>query len=111
MRRIDLVAPRGAILRAQVPETRRERMQGLRGCSTLAANAAFFLQGARSIHTFGMRLPISAALLDGELVVLSVRYLPPGRFLLPRPGVRHVLECAEGADLRPGDRLRIVQAD
>ena len=111
MRRIDLVAPRGAILRAQVPETRRERIQGLRGRSNLAADAALFLQRARSIHTFGVRFPISAALLDRGLVVRSVRRMPPNRLLLPRSGVRHVLECAEGADLRRGDRLRIVQAD
>jgi len=111
MRRIDLVAPRGTILRAQVPETRRERMKGLRGRSNLAADAALFLQSARSIHTFGVRFPISAAMLDRDLVVRSVRRMPPGQLLLPRSGVRHVLECAVGADLRPGDRLRIVGAD
>jgi hypothetical protein len=68
------------------------------------------LDRARSIHTFGMCLPISIALLDRELVVRSVRPLKPGRLLLPRLRVRHVLECAQGVDLRPGDRLRIVRA-
>ena len=111
MRRIDLVAPRGAILRAQVPETRRERMRGLLGRRSLDPDVGLLLEGTRSVHTFGMRLPISAAMLDQDLVVRSVRRMPPNRLLLPRPGVRHVLECAEGADLRRGDRLRIVQAD
>jgi hypothetical protein len=111
MREVHVLGSRGLILRALVPETRRERMQGLRGRSVLAANAALFLECARSIHTFGMRRPISVVLLDGTLAVRSVRRVRPGRLLLPRPKIRHVLEFAEGADLRPGDRLRIVEAD
>lgn len=106
-----LCAPRNAILRTMVPETRRERMGGLLGRPPLGADVALLLERTRSVHTFGMRFPISAAMLDRDLVVRSVRRMPPGRFLLPRPGVRHVLECAESADLRPGDRLRIVGAD
>ena len=109
MRRIDLVAPRGAILRAQVPETRRERMRGLLGRPNLSASDTVLLERTRSIHTFGMHFPVTVALLDGGLVVRSVRLLRPGRLLLPRPGVRHVLECAEGVDLRADDRLRIVE--
>jgi uncharacterized protein len=83
-------------------------MRGLLGRSLLAENQALLLERTRSIHTFGMRFPILAVLLDGELVVRSVRALPPARLLLPRPRVRHVLECAECVDLRPGDRLRIL---
>ena len=49
--------------------------------------------------------PIVIATLDHELRVLKVRPMPPGRLLLPRPCVHHVLECAVGADLRPGDVL------
>jgi hypothetical protein len=75
------------------------------------SNHALFLDRARSIHTFGMRFPIAVALLDRDLVVRSVRSLRPGRLLLPRRGVRHVLECAEGVDVRVGDQFRIVRAD
>jgi hypothetical protein len=57
-----------------------------------------------------MRFPIGVALLDRDLVVRSVRTVRPGRFVLPRLGIRQVLECAEGIDLRSGDRLRIVVA-
>ncbi len=74
----------------------------------LAFDQPLLLERTRSIHTFGMRMPISVALLDRELVVRSVRPVRPGRLLLPRPRIRHVLECAEDLDLRPGDRLRIV---
>lgn len=111
MRRIDLVAPRGAILRAQVPETRRERMRGLLGRRSLGPDEALLLETTRSVHTFGMGFSIRVALLDHDLVIRRIQHVPRDRLLLPRPGVRHVLECAEGADLRPGDRLRIVQAD
>jgi len=76
----------------------------------LAVDQAMLLERTRSIHTFGMRFPISIALLDRELVVRSVRPVKPGRLLLPRLRIRHVLECAQGVDLRPGDRLRIVRA-
>jgi len=85
-------------------------MRGWRGRSMVGPDDALLLDRTRSIHTFGMRFPISAVLLDRQLVVRSVRPVRPGRLVLPRPGTRHVLECAEGVDLRPGDRLRILGA-
>ena len=109
MREVRLLGSRGQILRALAPETRRERMRGLIARGLLAEDEALLLDRARSIHTFGMCLPISVALLDRELVVRSVRPIRPRRLLLPRPRIRHILECAEGVDLRPGDRLRIVK--
>jgi uncharacterized membrane protein (UPF0127 family) len=111
MREVRVLGPRGLVLRALVPETRPERMLGFLGRSSLDPDVALLLEGTRSVHTFAMRLPISAAMLDQDLVVRSVRRMPPNRLLLPRPGVRHVLECAEGVDLRVGDQLRIVRAD
>jgi uncharacterized protein len=111
MRRIDLVAPRGTVLRAQVPETRRERMHGLLGRPSLGRDQALLLGTTKSVHTFGMRFPIRVALLDHDHVIRRILHVPPDRLVLPRRGVRHVLEYAEGADLRQGDRLWIVQAD
>jgi uncharacterized protein len=111
VREIRLAVSRGRVLRALVPETRRERVRGLLGRSSLAADDAVLFERTRSIHTYGMRIPIMVALLDEGLVVRSVRLLRPGRLLLPRPDIRHVLECAEGVDLRVGDQLRIVRAD
>ena len=84
-------------------------MRGWRGRSAVGPDDVLLLDRTRSIHTFGMRLPISVVLLDRELVVRSVRPVRPRRLLLPRPRIRHILECAEGVDLRPGDRLRIVK--
>jgi len=109
MREVGLLGSRAQVFRAEVPQTRRERMRGWRGRSAVGPDEVLLLDRARSIHTFGMCLPISVALLDRELVVRSVRSVRPGRLLLPRPHIRHVLECDEGVDLRPGDRLRIVK--
>jgi uncharacterized protein len=88
-----------------VPEGRRERMRGLIGRTTLDPHEALLLERARSVHTFGMRFPIKVALLDREHVVRNVRRLLPRRILVPRPGIRDLLELHEGVDARPGDRL------
>ena len=107
MRELRLLGPRGQVFLAHLPETRRERMRGLLGPSRLAPDRALLLERTRSIHTFGMRFPIAVALLDRELIVRSVRPVRPGWVLFPRLGTRHVLECAPGVDLRPGDRLTV----
>jgi hypothetical protein len=65
-----------------------------------------FLRRCRSVHTFGMRIPITIACLDRWLGVRWVANVPPRRVVLPRRGIRHVLELASDADVRPGDRLR-----
>jgi uncharacterized membrane protein (UPF0127 family) len=88
-----------------VPEGRRERMRGLIGRASIESSEALLLERTRSVHTFGMRFPITVALLDRHRTVRSVRRLLPRRVLLPRPGVRHVLELHEEVDARPGDRF------
>jgi uncharacterized membrane protein (UPF0127 family) len=105
MRALRLVGPRGLLLSTFVPTTRRERLTGLIGRRCLAPGEALLLERTRSIHTFGMRFSILAALLDDDLAVLDVRRMPPNRLLLPRRRVRHVLECSEQAEVLPGDRL------
>lgn len=111
MRACRIVGPRGLRLSASVPGTRRERARGLIGRTNLATDEALLLERTRSIHTFGMRFTISVVLLDDQLVVRAVRSIPPNRVLLPRPGVRHILECAERADVRSHDRLAFDRLD
>src|SRR5947208_5664210 len=67
----------------EVPSGKRERMLGLRGRDGLAPHHAVLLR-TRSVHTFGMRFPILAVLLDTRGVVLEVKPMAPGRVLLPR---------------------------
>ena len=90
-----------------VPTTRRERVRGLRKRAPLTAAHGMFFWRCRSVHTVGMRGPITVALLDASFRVVSVRTMRPRRLLLPRRGVRHILECAAGADVRPGDRFEL----
>jgi hypothetical protein len=81
-------------------------VRGLLGRDRLERNEALLLPGAGSVHTFGMRFPVTVARLDSTFAVLDVRVVPPRRLLLPHRGARHVLECAAGVDLREGDHLR-----
>ena len=89
------------------PTTRRERTRGLRGQAPLPMEHGMFFERCRSVHTVGMRVPIAVASLDAGFRVVSVRTMRPRRLLLPRRGVRHILECAAGADVRPGDRFEL----
>jgi uncharacterized protein len=83
-----------------VPVTRRERMRGLRGCEP----TAMLFERARSVHTFGMGVPIVVAILDRGYRVLRVKTVPPRRIVWsPRGG--HILEAPLGTSLWPGDRV------
>jgi hypothetical protein len=93
-----------------VPTGLRERIRGLRGRDRLEPSRAFLIPRTRSIHTFGMRFPITVALLDARLRVVAVLTVGPARIVMPRPRVRHILECELGADLRPQDVLRLGYA-
>jgi len=110
MRNVRLRGPRGLRLVAEVPATRRERARGLRGRETVGPDRAMLFRDRRSIHTIGMRLPITVACLDRWLGVRWVGVVPPRRIVPARRHVRHVLELAAGTDIREGDRLRFVEA-
>lgn len=106
MKVLEIDGPGGA-WRVLVPETRRERMRGLRGHRSLGPREAMLFRRCRTVQTIGMREPISVAFLDGEMRVIEVRRAGPGRIVRARRRlVRHVLECDAGAALRIGDRLR-----
>jgi uncharacterized protein len=90
----------------RVPTSRRERMRGLRGHPPPAPGEAMLFRHCRSVHTFGMSAPIAIVLLDDRMRALSVERRRPRSIVLPRRGVRHVLECDIGATVRPGDRFR-----
>jgi uncharacterized protein len=97
--------PRGTRWLVEVPGTRRERVRGLRDRSAIELGSGMLFVRCRSIHTFGMVFPITVVGLDRDLRVKRVKVLVPRRLLMPRARVRHILECAVDADLRPGDRL------
>lgn len=111
MRRAGLTGPRGGRWQVEIATSRRERARGLLGRDHLPPDGGLLIEGTRSVHTIGMRFPITVAFLDAGLRVLAVRRLVPGRVTFPRLRTRHVLECADGADLRPGDRFMLEPAD
>jgi uncharacterized membrane protein (UPF0127 family) len=86
-----------------VAETMVERVRGLIG---KAPPRGLLLPRTRSVHTFGMREPIDAVLLDRRNGVVAVVRLVPRRVLLPRRRVRAVLELW-GSPFAPGDAVRI----
>ena len=86
-------------------ETRRERRRGLLGLEGLGPREVLALTPCRSVHTIGMRFPIDVVALDRWSVVRSVRTVPPGRLVAPRPGVRQVLELAARSGVRSGERF------
>jgi uncharacterized membrane protein (UPF0127 family) len=89
---------------ASIAERRRERIRGLIG---RRAAGALLLPGTRSVHSFGMREPIDAVLLDAKLRVVEIVRLHPRRVLVPRARVRHVLEVPR-SPFRTGEVVRIV---
>ena len=109
MKRATWLDDRGRQWHIEIPQTRRERTRGLLGRSHLPTGHALLLQRARSVHTFGMSFAIETVLLDATLRVVQVVRMPPGRLLLPRPRVRHVLETAAGADIAVGEVVQAIQ--
>lgn len=105
MQLVEMAGPGGA-WRVLVPETRRERMRGLRGHPPPGPREALLLRRCRSIQTFGLRQTITVAFLDPRMEVLEVRRCPRWRIVSARaPRVRHALECADGGTPRVGDRF------
>jgi uncharacterized protein len=107
MRSVDLTGPRGLRATVDVPTSRRERVRGLRGHRAVRA---MLFERCRSVHTIGMRVPITVAALDREWRVRRVSVVRPRRLVLPRAGVRHILELSANADVRPGDRFVIEES-
>ena len=95
-------------------ETARSRARGLQGVEEMGFGECLLLVPCRSIHTWGMKMDIDVACLDGDMRVIAMRpRLPPKKFLLTRRLFRtqSILEAAAGAfdawDLKVGERLRL----
>jgi uncharacterized membrane protein (UPF0127 family) len=93
--------------RVMIPETRRERMRGLRGHPPPGPREAMLFRRCRSVQTFGMKEPISVVFLDGSMWVVEVRRCRPGRVVVARRRARHILECDVRMAVRIGDRFTV----
>lgn len=86
------------------------RAVGLLGTPDLEPGEALWITRCRSVHTVGMRLPISCAFLDGRGTVLRIiDRLDPCR-RASEPGASAVVESRVGAfeGVAPGRLLRRV---
>jgi uncharacterized membrane protein (UPF0127 family) len=105
MKVVEMDGPGGG-WRVLVPETRRERMRGLRAHPPPGPREAMLFDRCRSVQTFRMDRAISVVFLDGSMRVTEVRRCRPGWLLIGRRRARHVLECDAAAVVRIGDRFR-----
>lgn len=76
-----------------IAESYFSRFLGLMGRKSIPAEEAICFPRCNSIHTFFMRFPIDVILVgaDGKVLEL-IESLKPWRMLLPRKGVKHVIE-------------------
>lgn len=91
-------------------ESMGDRLRGLLGRATLAADTGLLLRPCRSIHMWFMRFPIDAAFLDKKMQVLKiVRNLRPWQIAFAPRKTHCVLETTVGAldALNPGDTLEM----
>jgi len=87
----------------EMTETFGERARGLRGRG--GCEGGLHLAGTRAVDTFGMKFPLDVAFLSEDLTVVRLVRLPPWRIVLPRRGVRSVLQTEAGSLERWGVRV------
>ena len=68
------------------------RFMGLMGRKQIDPNEAVLFPKCNSIHTFFMRFPIDVIMISDEGVIIEIKETTPWRMLLPRKGVKHVIE-------------------
>jgi hypothetical protein len=84
-------------------------LRGRDGCE-----GGLHLDGARAVHTAGMRFPVDVAFLSEDLTVLRLTTLRPWRLALGGRGARSAVQTEGGAlerwGVRVGDQLEVREA-
>ena len=87
----------------------RGALRGRDGC-----DGALHVEGARAVHTVGMRFPVDVAFLSGDLTVLRLTRLRPWRVAMGGRGARSAVQTEGGAlerwGVRVGDQLEVREA-
>jgi uncharacterized membrane protein (UPF0127 family) len=93
----------------EVPARWAAKFKGLIGLDTF--EGAFYIEGAKSVHTFGMRFELDVAFLDADMTVVRTTKLSPNRLVLPVLRSKGIIEAESGAfsqwGLQIGDQLEI----
>jgi uncharacterized membrane protein (UPF0127 family) len=96
----------------EMAESPAEGRSGLRGRQGL--DVGLHLEGARTVHTFGVGFPVDVAFLSSDLTVLRVASLKPWRLSLGGPSARSVVAAQAGSferwGVREGDQLEVREA-
>jgi uncharacterized protein len=104
-----LVADDKVLASAEIADGFRSRLKGLLGRDGITG--VLVIEGARSVHSFGMRFPIDVAFCDGDMTVLRIVTLPRRRITRPCLRARWVIEAEAGAlahlDITVGRQLEI----
>lgn len=84
------------------------RLAGLLGTSDLLPHEALLIPRCRSVHTYGLRIPVGCAWLDPDGTVRRIVDPLPCRRVAGDRGAAGVLEFGAGRlrSLSAGDRLR-----
>ena len=98
----------GVVCALEMAETQAERgaLRGRSGC-----DGGLHLDGARTVHTLGMKFAIDVAFLSDDRVVVRVTRLKPWRLALGGRTARSAVETEAGAlerwGVRVGDQLEV----
>lgn len=107
-----LLVPRtGRVIALEWARTPLQRARGLLARPPLGPGEALVFQGARQVHTFGMRYAIDVCFCDGDLrVLLAVEAMKPWRITRWVRGARYAIEARAGelSGVRAGDQLSFV---
>jgi len=83
-------------------------LRGRAGCE-----GALHLEGARTVHTAGMKFPVDVAFLSVDLEVVRVTRLKPWRMAMGGRRARSAVEAEAGSlerwGVRVGDQLEVRQ--
>jgi uncharacterized protein len=94
-----------ALEMADSPAERRA-LRGRRGCE-----GALHVDGARTVHTAGMKFAIDVAFLSTDLTVVRVAHLKPWRVAIGGRAARGAVETEAGSlerwGVRVGDQLEV----
>ena len=98
--------------KVQIADTFFRRLKGLLGTNSLPSNCGLLISPCNSVHTFGMRYPITVLFIDEHDIVLkTVDCLKPGRLAWCPQGA-YVIELPAGtvncANITVGDQLKNI---
>jgi len=93
----------------EVPTSSKAKLRGLIGRESF--DGSIYFEGAKSIHTFGMKFALDVAFISADSLVIRTLRIDPNRITLPVWRSKGVIEAKAGAfsqwDLQIGQKIEI----